>query len=148
MIGFDEQDFINSLTEVVKKAFSGTEWRSYFGGKNMKIVEDNFGEVTSFPVMYIGVSDCTEANGTYTNSKEEQYTDVEFEIEHYNQEVGKKTKREVGLAINKHLVETLKKYMNPHITTNSQISSQDESIYRRRIEGYVIYDNKNKIFYR
>lgn len=148
MIVFDEQDFIDSLISVVKKAFAGTEWRAYFGGKNMKIVDDNFGETTSFPVMYIGISDCTEAIGTYTNSKDEQYTDVEFEIESYNQEVGKKTKREVGLAINKHLVTTLKEYMNPHIQTNTQISSQDESIYRRRITGYVIYDNKNKIFYR
>lgn len=148
MIVFDEQDFISSLTSVVKKAFAGTEWRTLFGGKNMKFVEENFGEETSFPVTYIGVEDWVQATNTYASNKDEQYTRVEFEIECYNQEVGKKTKRDIGLAINKQLVKTLKEYMNPHIEENTQVSSQDESLYRRRVTGYVIYDNINKIFYR
>lgn len=148
MIVFDEQDFIDGLTKTVKKAFAGTEWRSLFGGKNMKFSEDNFGEETSFPIMYIGVSDYTQASGTYDSSRDDRFTQVEFEIECYNQEVGKHTKRDIGLAINKQLVIALKEYMNPHIEMNQQIASPDESLYRRRITGYTILDNKNKIFYR
>lgn len=148
MIVFDEQEVIDYLKSVVKNAFKSPEWRTLFGGKNIKIVDENFGEQTSFPVVYVGVSDCTQADGTYDNSGDEQYTDVEFEVECYNQEAGKKTKREIGLAINKQLMTALKQAINPHITMNQQLESPDESIYRRRIEGYTIFDNKNKIFYR
>lgn len=148
MIVFDEQEIIDYLKSVVKGAFKGAEWRTYFGGKNMKVVDENFGESTTFPVVYVGITDCYQADGTYDSSLDEQYTNFEFEVECYNQEVGKKTKREVGLAINKQLMTALKQAMNPHITFNQQLESPDESIYRRRIEGYTIFDNKNKIFYR
>lgn len=148
MIVFDEQAFISGLTKAIKKAFAGAEWRTMFGGKTMKFSEDNFGEETSFPITYVGVSDYTQASGTYDNSKNDTYTRVEFEIECYNQEVGKKTKREIGLAINKQLVIALKEYMNPHIEMNQQLASPDDSIYRRRVTGYTILDNKKNIFYR
>ena len=59
MIVFDEQEVIDYLKSVVKNAFKSPEWRTLFGGKNMKIVDENFGEQTSFPVVYVGVSDCT-----------------------------------------------------------------------------------------
>ena len=148
MIVFDEQEIIDYLKDVVKSAFKGVEWHTYFGGKNMKVVDENFGESTTFPVVYVGITDCYQADGTYDSSRDEQYTNFEFEVECYNQEVGKKTKREVGLAINKQLMTALKQSLNPHITFNQQLESPDESIYRRRIEGYTIFDNKNKIFYR
>ena len=148
MIVFDEQEVIDYLKSVVKNAFKSPERRTLFGGKNMKIVDENYSEHISFSVVYVGVSDFIFLFVIYDNSGDEQYTDVEFEVECYNQEAGKKTKREIGLAINKQLMTALKQAINPHITMNQQLESPDESIYRRRIEGYTIFDNKNKIFYR
>lgn len=150
MISFDEEYVTQYIENAIKDGFNSKEWKTLFGGKAMKFSEDNFGESTTFPLTYIAITDCVQTDGTYDSSQEQKYTTFWFEIEHYNQAVEKNgtTKKELGLKINKKMVEILQDALNPHITSNSRIESPDSTIYRRRIEGHCNIDNNKKIFYR
>ena len=100
------------------------------------------------PVIYIGVSNCTQDDRTVESGKTEKYTQFYFEIEQYNQATTALTKVKLGRKINKQIVETIRETLNPWITQNSEVMSPDESIYRRLIEGYCTIDNQKDIFYR
>lgn len=147
---FDEQFVTDFICGAIKKAFGTKEWRTAFGGKALKIAEDSFGETNSFPVVYVEITDARMADGTYDSSQKEKYTTFFFTIAHYNQAVEKtgESKKELGIRINKKIVEVLQNEMNPHIIRNSRIESPDTTIYRREIEGYCNIDNNKKIFYR
>lgn len=147
---FDEQYVTDFISGAIKKAFGTKEWRTAFGGKALKIVEDSFGETTTFPVVYVEITDAYRANGTYDSSQKENYTTFFFTIAHYNQAVEKtgESKKELGIRINKKIVEVLQEEMNPHITRNARVESPDETIYRREIEGYCNIANHTKTFYR
>lgn len=145
---FDEQKVCDTIQSALKKAFDTPEWKALFGRKAVKFTDDNYGERTSFPVIYIGVSNCTQDDRTVDSDKTEKYTQFYFEIEQYNQATTALTKVKLGRKINKQIVETIRETLNPWITQNSEVMSPDESIYRRLIEGYCTIDNQKDIFYR
>lgn len=147
---FDELYVIDLIKNAIKKAFGTAEWKESFGGKSMKIVEDRYGESTTFPVVYIGISNAHMADGTYDSDQRERYTTFWFEIEHFNQAVEKtgESKARLGARINQEIVRVLQEELNPHIESNIRIESLDETIHRRLIEGYCNIDNNKKIFYR
>lgn len=145
---FDEQKVCDTIHDALKKAFDTAEWKNLFGRKVMKFTDDNYGERTSFPVIYIGVSTCAQDDRTVDSDKIEKYTQFYFEIEQYNQATTSLTKVKLGRKINKQIVETLRETLNPWITQNAAVFSPDDSIYRRLIEGYCTIDNQKDIFYR
>ena len=145
---FDEQKVCDTIQSALKKAFDTPEWKALFGRKSVKFTDDNYGERTSFPVIYIGVSNCSQDDRTVDSDKTEKYTQFYFEIEQYNQATTSLTKVKLGRKINKQIVETIRETLNPWITQNSEVMSPDESIYRRLIEGYCTIDNQKDIFYR
>lgn len=145
---FDEQKVCDTIQSALKKAFDTPEWKALFGRKVVKFTDDNYGERTSFPVIYIGVSNCSQDDRTVDSDKTEKYTQFYFEIEQYNQATTALTKVKLGRKINKQIVETIRETLNPWITQNSEVMSPDESIYRRLIEGYCTIDNQKDIFYR
>lgn len=147
-MSFNEQSTVNEIKSILKSAFNTTAWKNAFGGKTMKFTDDNFGEVTSFPVIYFDISDCSMENGTYDSSQDEKYTRVWFDIEQYNQAVGTTSKKTLGRSINKHIIDTLRNSLNPTITKNSELVSPDDTIYRRAIEGYFIIENETQTIYR
>lgn len=147
-MSFDEQAVCDFIKTNLAEAFNTPEWKTTFGNKKVKFTEDSFGAKTTFPVIYINVSDCKQDERTRDSSLQEKYTKFWFVIEHYNQAVGSSTKKELGIKINKKIVETICATMNPWITSNSQIESPDNTIYRRSVEGYCTINNNTKIFYR
>ena len=145
---FDEQKVCDTIQSALKEAVDTPEWKALFGRKSVKFTDDNYGERTSFPVIYIGVSNCSQDDRTVDSDKTEKYTQFYFEIEQYNQATTALTKVKLGRKINKQIVETIRETLNPWITQNSEVMSPDESIYRRLIEGYCTIDNQKDIFYR
>lgn len=145
---FDEQKVCDTIQSALKEAFDTPEWKALFGRKAVKFTDDNYGERTSFPVIYIGVSNCSQDDRTVDSDKTEKYTQFYFEIEQYNQATTALTKVKLGRKINKQIVETIRETLNPWITQNSEVMSPDESIYRRLVEGYCTIDNQKDIFYR
>lgn len=145
---FDEQYVIDFIKEELNSVFSSEDWRRAFGGKDVIYTEDNFGARNSFPVIYIEVTNRLQRTGTEDSSLEEKYTRFWFNIEHYNQAVGKTQKTKLGIRINEAIVDVLRKNLNPTIISNSKIVSPDNSIYRRSIEGYCSINNKTKTFYK
>lgn len=148
MTTFDEQGLYDFIVKQLKAEFKKAEWKTLFGGKTMKFVEDNFGETTSFPVIYVEISDSSRAYGTEDSSNEDLYTYYTFKIECYNQSVGDLTKVQLGRMINSKVIEILRRDLNPNITQNQQLPSPDDTIYRRLVQGSGTIDNKTKIFYR
>lgn len=145
---FDEQYVYDFIKQGLDEKFDTAEWKKKFGGKKVKFSEDNFGQSTSFPVIYINIEDCYEDNRTHDSSQIEHYTQFFFAVECYNQAVGNVSKKRLGREINAEIVETLRELLNPHITSNSEILSPDDTIYRRRIDGYCTMNNETKIFFR
>lgn len=147
---FDELYVTDLIKNAIKKAFNTPEWKKSFGGKTLKIVEDSFGETTTFPVVYVEVDNPQIADGTYDSDQRERYTKFWFEVDSYNQSVEKtgESKTRLGIRINQEIVRVLQEELNPHITENSRIDGPDSSVYRRKIEGYCNIDNNKKIFYR
>lgn len=145
---FDEQYVWDYIKSGLEKVFNTPEWKKLFGGKKMKFVDDNFGQQPSFPVIYIEITDFYEPDEFHDSEKVENFTRFSFDIEQYNQAVSPLTKKQLGRKINMQIAETIKDILNPHITSNGEISSPDDTIYRRSIQGYCIINNKTKIFFR
>lgn len=145
---FDEQGLVDYIREGLAKAFNTKEWKALFGGKKMQFSEDNFGQAQSFPIIYIDVDNCYEPDELHDSSQVENFTHFDFTIECYNQAKGELTKKQLGRKINAFVVKTLRELMNPHISYNHEVESPDDTVYRRKIDGYGIYDNQNNIFYR
>lgn len=145
---FDEQGIIDYIRQELASAFSSSEWKAKLGKKKVKFVDENFGEETSFPVIYIEVTNCVRADGTYDSSKVERFTHFDFIIEFYTQDIGETNKAVLGREMSSKIISVLTKKINPHIIENRPVPSPDETLYRRVIEGYGIVDNIENIFYR
>lgn len=145
---FDEQEIVDYIQAGLKKAFNTKEWKTLFGGKKIAFSEDNFGQAPSFPIIYVDIDDCHQADGTNDSSHLEKFTQFYFNVECYNQATAELSKKALGRKINARVVEVLREIMNPNITSNSELASPDETIYRRSIQGYSVYDNTTKTFYR
>ena len=147
---FDEQYVVDFIIKAIKKGFNTKDWKDSFGGKSIKVTDDDYGEETMFPVIRIEIVDNHQTEKTYDSSQLIRYSTFWFEIEHFNQAVEKNGTNKVtlGRKINAKIMEILQEELNPHITRNSRIESPDPTIYRRLIEGYCKIDNNTKTFYR
>lgn len=145
---FNELEMLKYIQSILKDEFSKSVWYKKFGSKDMVFVEENSGEATSFPITYIEILNPKQLRNTGDSSRQEIYTIFDFEIAQYNQNVGKLSKRDLGIAINGATKAILQEKVNATIETNALVPSEDETIYRRVISGSATYNNKTQMFYK
>lgn len=150
---FDELEMMSLFKKTIKEAFDKDEskdkdyWYKLFGNRQVKIYESYEVEKPSFPCFVLTIQ-ATPYQRNIHSSEIEQFSLVSVGLEHYNQAVDDLGKDELGIMINHRTKTVLQKTFGLLITSNRQINSPDNSLYRRRIEASFVYDNKNKVFYR
>lgn len=149
---FNELEMLNDFKRSIRQAFRTDEskpndyWYNLFGKRDVKIYDSIQVDEPRFPCFVVRFRSYPNFS-TRTSEETEQFSQVYVTIEHYNQKVGELGKEELGLLINYRLKTYLQKVYNILITNNQQVGSPNESIYRRRIDAELVFDNKNKIIY-
>lgn len=144
---FNELNMIDLLKAELLNAFNTDVWKETLENE-MLFVNSNSGTSSTFPVTYMEIIDPVMAQATNDSSGDELYTQFRFSIEQYNIEVEGYDEVTLGIMINHETKKTLLEKSGLVITSNRQVPSQYEGVYRRVIEGTGIYNNKTKIFYK
>jgi hypothetical protein len=150
---FDELNMLDLFKSTIGDAFKNDSehkkdyWYELFGNRDVKFYESYQVDEPQFPCIVITI-EATPYQRNIHSSEIEQFSFVSVGLEHYNQSVNNSGKEKLGIMINHRIKTVLQKTFGLLITSNKQISSPDNSLYRRRIEMNFVYDNKNKVFYR
>lgn len=149
---FNELEMLKEIKKTIKQAFRTDEskpndyWYNLFGKRDIKAYDSVQVDEPQFPCFVVKFRSFPNFS-TRTSQETEQFSQVYVTIEHYNQKVDNLGKEELGLLINHRLKTVLQKTYNILITNNQQVGSPNESIYRRRIDAELVFDNKHKIIY-
>lgn len=149
---FDEYAIKELLVNAIEQAFRENEtrgsdyWYELFGGNDIRHYESLDEGEYKFPCFNIELFPTPEqAHSTEV----EQFTKVDFYLQHFNVRVGENSKEKIGTAINYLIKQTLQKRFKVTISMNESIPNfADNSVYRRIIRGSFGYDNLNKTFYK
>lgn len=149
---FDELEIQNLIEKAIKDGFKNDEehekdyWYKLFGNRDLKIYKSYQIDKPQFPCIVVSLS--PRAIPAYANSSQiEELTRCTVRVEHYTQAVGKIGKRELGIMVNYKLKQILQSEFNVLILSNQELAYTDNTIYRRLIQGEVVFDNKEKVFY-
>ena len=151
-ITFDEPKVLKAIEDLLVKAFKEDDekdndfWFNAFEKKDIEAIKENYGRKEYFPCFNVTILNPIPYGST--NTQIEQYTQFDFEINCYNQKTKIYDKRSLGLLINVRMKRILQETYGLTITSNQEMVSPDDTIYRRVIRGRAIYDNKNDTFYR
>ena len=145
---FDELALLSEFKKSINEAYKNDtiNWYEIFGGRDVEIYESIQVSQPKFPCFVVTMIP-TPNQATITSCETELYTQVYVRIEHYTQKVDDIGKEELGIMINQRLKQYFQKKYNILITDNREIASPDNSIYRRRIEARIVFNNKDKIIY-
>lgn len=149
---FDEYRIKELLIKTIEEAFRNDEtrepdyWYEFFGGCDLQHYESLDESDYKFPCFNIELYPEPErAHSTEV----EQFTRVDFYLQHFNIRIGENSKEKIGTAINHLIKQTLQKNFKVTISMNESMPNlADNSVYRRIIRGSFGYDNLNKIFYK
>lgn len=144
---FKELDIRNAFRKDVEEIFADNDVIDKLG-TDVYVVSGTKKEKTTFPCIYVDVTNSSVAERHSSNTEIQHYTDFTITFDIYSKELDQYNQDDAVIVISEILIEKIQnKYHSLIITLNQQLPNLDQTVSRKQVRFEGVMDNKENFIY-
>ena len=144
---FKELDVRNAFIDDAKAIFADNDVIDKLGTE-VYIVSGTKKERTTFPCIYVDITNHSNAERYASNTEIQRYTDFTITFDIYSKELDQYNQDDAVIVISEILIEKIQnKYHSLILTLNQQLPNLDQTVSRKQVRFEATMDNEFNLIY-